>query len=348
MELERIDSVTNDRPFNPTQMGVDLDQEGNVKFLDVPNMRVLDAGKRGLDQMVADERNPITGRLSQRGLALDQFRRAYLGELDSLDPTGAYAAARASWAGPSASMDAIHSGQAIFKKRPEEVAADVAQLSPGNLEFYKLGAADAIKEKIARTGMGGDEAKRLIGNQYTQQQLRPLFDNQDDFNRFIDGVTAENRMFETRQRLIGGSQTAERLAEDASPEGAAGHALRGTVALAEGAPGAAGLSYIKALGALSRGESPAVNTAAARMLSAADYVYSVERSRWSQSGTGFGERARGITISAVGTSMIRRSRNSRRMAGPPPPISIRRSTIQAGRTIFKNSSSSIRANAHQC
>jgi hypothetical protein len=114
--------------------------------------------------------------------------------------------------------------------------------------------------------MGGDEAKRLVGNQYTQQQLRPLFDSQPDYDRFINSVTAENRMFETRQRLVGGSQTAERIAEDAGNEGAAGHAIRGTVALAEGAPGAAGLSYMKALGAMSRGENPAVNSAAARML----------------------------------------------------------------------------------
>jgi hypothetical protein len=269
MELERIDSVTHDRPFNPTQMGVDLDAEGNVKFRDVANMRVLDAGKRGLDSMIADERNPITGRLSQRGVALDQFRRAYLGELDSLDSSGTYAGARAAWAGPSASMDAVRAGQAVLSRRPEEIAADVTRLrhqSPGDLEFYRLGAADALKEKIARTGMGGDEAKRLIGNQYTQQQLRPLFDTQKDYDRFISSVTAENRMFETRQRLIGGSQTAERLAENGGNEGATGHAIRGAVALAEGAPGAAGLSAMKALGALTRGESPAVNSAAARML----------------------------------------------------------------------------------
>jgi hypothetical protein len=266
MELERIDSVTNNRPFNPTTLGVDLDAEGNVAFRQAPNMRVLDAGKRGIDAMIADERNPLTGRLSQRGVALDQFRRSYLGELDSLDTSGQYAAARAAWAGPSASMDAVRAGQAVLNRRPEEIAADVARLPPGDREFYRLGAADAIKEKIARTGMGGDEAKRLIGNQYTQQQLRPLFDRQQDFDRFINSVAAENRMFETRQRLVGGSQTAERLAEDNAPEGATGHAIRAGVALAEGAPGAAGLSAMKALGAMTRGESPAVNAAAARML----------------------------------------------------------------------------------
>jgi hypothetical protein len=269
MELERIDSVTNNRPFDPTTLGVDLDAEGNVAFRDAPNMRVLDAGKRGLDSMIADERDPITGRLSQRGVSLDQFRRAYLNALDGLDTNGTYAAARAAWAGPSASMDAVRAGQAVLSRRPEEIAADVAKLrqgSPGDLEFYRLGAADAIKEKIAKTGMGGDEAKRLIGNQYTQQQLRPLFDRQADYDRFINSVMAENRMFETRQKLIGGSQTSERLAEDIGSEGASGHALRGTVALAEGAPGAAGLSYMKALASLTRGESPAVNAAAARML----------------------------------------------------------------------------------
>ena len=267
MELERLDSVTQGRPFDPTAMGIDLDADGNVAFRSVPNMRVLDAGKRGLDLLIAEERNPMTGRLSQRGVSLDQFRRAYVGQLDDLDTSGTYAAARASWAGPSASMDAVRAGQAILNKRPEEIAGDMANLEPGNQEFYRLGAADALKEKIAKTGMGGDEAKRIIGNQYTQNQLRPLFDQQPDFDRFINSVTAENRMFETRQKLIGGSQSAERLAEDAggNPE-AAGHAIKAGAFMAAGEPIAGGLSAMKALGALMRGESPDVNAAASRIL----------------------------------------------------------------------------------
>ena len=63
-------------------------------------------------------------------------------------------------------------------------------------------------------------------------------------------------MFGTRQHLVGGSQTAERLAEDSGNEGAMGHAIRGGVALAEGAPGAAGLSAMKALGALTAERVP--------------------------------------------------------------------------------------------
>ena len=50
IELERIDSVTNRRPFDPTTLGIDIDRDGNVALRTVPNMRVLDAGKRGLDR----------------------------------------------------------------------------------------------------------------------------------------------------------------------------------------------------------------------------------------------------------------------------------------------------------
>ena len=97
--------------------------------------------------------------------------------------------------------------------------------------------------------------------------MRPLFDNHSDYDRFINAVTAENRMYETRFNALRGSQTAGRVAEDNSGTGGAiGHAVRGGLALSEGAPGAATLSFLKAAGALSRGESPAVNAAAARML----------------------------------------------------------------------------------
>jgi hypothetical protein len=267
MELERIDSITNRRPFDPTTLGVDLDPAGNVVLRTVPNLRVLDAGKRGLDSMIADERNAVTGRLSQRGVALDQFRRAYLNEIDGLDRSGTYAAARAAWEGPSKSMDAVRAGQSILEKSPDEIKAEIARLSPGDREFYRLGAADKMKEKLARTGMSGDESKKIIGNQYTQQQLRPLFDSQREYDRFINAVTAENRMFETRFNTLRGSQTAGRLAEDnlAGSE-ALGHAVRGGLALSEGALPAAAFSLLRSAGALSRGESPAVNAAAARML----------------------------------------------------------------------------------
>jgi hypothetical protein len=267
LELERLDSVATGRPFNANTLGVDLDPQGNIVLKKTPNMRVLDAGKRGIDAMIGDQRNDITGRMSPLGRSLTGFKNAYLDEIDSLDKSGTYAAARAAYSGPSSSMDAMKAGRTFMNKEPEEIADEIAGLPRNDREFYLLGAAGTLKKSLARTGMGGDEAKRVVGNRYVQDQVRSLFENQKDADRFLNSVTAENRMFETKHKLIGGSHSAERLTEDnAIPEGVVGNAFRTGAAVFEGAPVAAGLSAMKMLGAMTRGESPAVNSAAARML----------------------------------------------------------------------------------
>jgi hypothetical protein len=225
-EIERLESLAENRPFDPTQLGVDLDAEGNIRMLQAPNMRVLHMGKMGLDAMIGDERNEITGRLSQRGVALDRVRRAYLAELDGLDRSGTYRAARAMWEGPAASMDAMRAGRGAFTSSPEEIAGEIAAMTPANQEFYRLGVADAIRERLAKTGLSGDESKAIIKNPWMRDQLRPIFRSDADFDAFVTSITRESRMFGTRQKVMGGSQTAERLAEDTSGENAmAGHAM---------------------------------------------------------------------------------------------------------------------------
>lgn len=225
-EIERLESLAENRPFNPTQMGVDLDNEGNIRIVQAPNMRVLHMGKMGLDAMIADERNEMTGRLSQRGVALDRVRRAYLQEIDSLDQTGIYRQARAAWEGPSASMDAVRAGRAAFTSSPEEIAAEFNAMTPANQEFYRIGVADNIRERLMKTGVSGDEAKSIIKSPWMREQMRPIFRSDADFNGFVDAVTREGNMFRTNVETLGGPATARRIAEDTSSENSmAGHGM---------------------------------------------------------------------------------------------------------------------------
>jgi hypothetical protein len=219
-EIERLESLAEGRPFDPTQMGVDLDNEGNIRMIRAPNMRVLHMGKMGLDAMIADERNELTGRLSQRGVALDRVRRAYLQEIDGLDQQGVYRNARALWEGPSASMDAIRAGRGIFTSSPDEIAHEFGAMSPANQEFYRLGVADMIRERLLKTGFSGNDANAIIKNPWMREQLRPIFRSDADFNSFVQGVTNESRMFGTKAETLGNSATAKRLAEDTSTENA--------------------------------------------------------------------------------------------------------------------------------
>lgn len=217
-EIERLESLAEGRPFNPTQMGVDLDAQGNIQMVAAPNMRVLHMGKMGLDAMIADERNEITGRLSQRGVALDRVRRAYVQEIDDLDRSGTYRDARAMWEGPSSSMDAMRAGRAAFTSSPEEIAHEIGAMTPANQEFYRLGVADSIRERLMKTGFSGDDAKAIIKNPWMREQLRPIFRSEGDFDAFVTSVTREGQMFRTREGALGGSQTAKRFAEDTSTE----------------------------------------------------------------------------------------------------------------------------------
>ena len=141
-------------------MGVDIDTEGNVKLLARPNMGLLDMGKQGLDALIADERNPLTGRLSARGVALDNMRRAYVSTIDDLDHTGAYKKARSLWAGYSQSLDSMRLGRNVFKLPPEENAAEVEKMSPANREFYRMGVADLLKERLSKAGLIVTKLKR--------------------------------------------------------------------------------------------------------------------------------------------------------------------------------------------
>jgi hypothetical protein len=218
IESQRLEALAAGEKFNPNSAQYIVSDVNGlpVGTKGVPNMQVLDAVKRGLDAGVESERDAVTGRLSQRGVMLDRVRSAYVDELDALNPD--YAAARTAWAGPSASLDALRAGRSVFKNSPEQNAADFAKLPAGQQEFYRLGVADMLRERLAKTGISGDEAKALIKNPWVRDQLKPIFRSPEDFEGFVNAVGNESKMFAKNVAIRKNSLTAERLAEDQSSD----------------------------------------------------------------------------------------------------------------------------------
>ncbi len=206
---------------NPTSLGITFNKAGDPVFAATPSWQTLDYMKRGLDDVLNGYRDTTTGRLvlDEGGRAVDQTRRSFLQMLDQNNPD--YAAARAAYAGPQQSRGALQQGASVFNKDPDQIASEIAALSPSEQQFYRLGAANALKTQLAKTSSGGDEARALIGNAYRQEQLRRVFPNAD---QMLAAARDESTMFGTKQALLGGSQTAGRLAEDTS--GGAGSVLR--------------------------------------------------------------------------------------------------------------------------
>src|SRR5215472_3415005 len=230
-EIESNMALGRREEFDPTMLGIYLKDIGagetEAGFTRVPNMRVLDMGKRGLDAMIAKERNEITGKLTIRGKSLVQLKKGYVEMLDSLDPSGAYKKAREAWGGYSASMDAVTVGQNAFRSNPEEIAEDLAAMSESDREFARIGLADTMRERLAKTGLGTDASRALLKNNgWTKAQVRPFFKSDDDYYNFIQAVNDEHAMQVTRNEVLKGSRTSRDLAADAEA-GASGVFARG-------------------------------------------------------------------------------------------------------------------------
>lgn len=198
-------------------LGIDLDEHGEPFFVRVPTWQTLDYIKRGIDSVV--EENRSEGRLNNYGRLADQTRRDFVTRLRDLNPR--YADALNAWSGPSESIGAIQIGKDALKMSPEQNAAALRDMSPNDREFARLGIGQALRDIANKRGPLAAEFDRVAGTQYgstsTRQQLRPFFDTEDAYRRFVDSVTAETTMPRTANRILGGSQTAERFGEDSSP-----------------------------------------------------------------------------------------------------------------------------------
>lgn len=115
---------------------------------------------------------------------------------------GYYKRALDAYSGPSQSMDAMEEGRKIFSKHPDIIEHEMSELTPSDKEFYKIGAAEALRTKVAKMGMSADDSQAIIRTRYAQRQIKPLFDTEEAFEKFIKSAMAEHRMYETKASML--------------------------------------------------------------------------------------------------------------------------------------------------
>lgn len=213
IEIQRLEALAAGKPFNPNDLAVvGFNDAGDPILGGVPNMRTIDAVKKGLDNILDQYRDPMSGRLvlDQRGRAVDAVRRSFLGEVDAANPI--YAEARAAWAGPSQSLDAMAAGRDFTKLDPRVLRQQMQGMSPSDAEFYRAGVADRVKEMISTTRDGADSTRKIFGNDRIREQLRAVFPDDASFNAFAQDVEREALFARTRNQMLRGSQTYMRQA----------------------------------------------------------------------------------------------------------------------------------------
>lgn len=226
VRLTRQKAVAEGVPMNVGEYAIKgYDEHGDAIIGKVPTMKLLASAKEGLDSELEKPQyhDELTGGLNKAGVHLDAMRRAFLEELDRLNPD--YKVARDVWSGDTASMQAVRYGEKQWmNKRPEEIADDLAKMSPGDQEFARLGLAANIRKRMAQMGGAGNEARAAAGDKqgsWLRQQIRPFFRSDAEFDKFTSSVDAENRMFIRQHQLRGNSATAARQGEDFNADKAA-------------------------------------------------------------------------------------------------------------------------------
>jgi hypothetical protein len=147
------------------------------------------------------------------------------GELYKQSPN--YQQANAVWKSDADMKDALELGRKTANPTytREQLTSDFNGLSPGEQNMFRLGAANALREKLANQSGTGGLPTAATGGTALGQKLKIIAPDEDSHNLFMQRMQGEADMARTRQAATGGSQTAERLAEDQGSAGDVGKSI---------------------------------------------------------------------------------------------------------------------------
>lgn len=190
-------------------------ETGQFERFGTPTLRLLDAAKRGLDEMLfqGDGLRNQYGRLNQMGRAVEGQRAALVRELDRLtvDPaTGvsAYQQARNAWAGPSAQLEAAGNGRAWLSDDIDDVSNMIRRMGDSEREAYVIGMMRDVEERLQKNP---NAALKLMQSTMAQRRMQMILPKAE-YNSLRQTIAREAKMLATERATLGGSQTALREA----------------------------------------------------------------------------------------------------------------------------------------
>jgi len=201
--------------------------------------QTLDYVKRGMDDVLEEQRNPITGRLQldEAGRAQNGVRGQLLSEVDRLNPD--FAAARQAYAGPMASRDALSRGVDAYGLHPDELGMQVANQTPEHLGQMQLGYRGTLMDHAGKVRDSSNPWEATLGSPVARNRLGTMFPGSPGVPNLLRQRALESQLQQTSNAVLGNSKTAQRqIADEAfSGGGFANAAEAGVNALTGGGAG---------------------------------------------------------------------------------------------------------------
>lgn len=205
--------------------GVDLGQIGfeeGARSMRPPTVQALDYIKRGLDDLIYNGRRPESGLGPAQLHAIRQTRAQFMDAVENVTggPDGAYAQARALFAGDTAMLDALDLGRTRFHlDPPAELSQVLDEMTPAEVEMFRRGAVDNVLHRLGNVPDRNDLLKRLVHSPNDVARMGLLFDDQAAYQQFVRTMEAMAEQGVTRNTVLSGSQTASREAGKRALEG---------------------------------------------------------------------------------------------------------------------------------
>jgi len=209
--LKNAEKTMKEEGVDPKSLGFDLDGQGEVILTKVPSFKALDYIKRGADDVIEKYRDSTTGRLvlDGQGRAANNTLRAFVARIDKANPD--YAAARGAYAGPAKMKSALEKGAKGLRKSPDDIMAEMKNLSPSEKEMYRNGVRKGIVDLLEGKGDYADKVNALIGTEKSRKTLTRVFGGKSGLDRFIKTLRDEREIGLTYKAVNTGSPTALRM-----------------------------------------------------------------------------------------------------------------------------------------
>jgi hypothetical protein len=191
----------------------------NGKVPALPNLQFWDYTKRIIDDQIG---TAIRAGQDQKVKTLTKLASQMRTELDKAIPE--YAAARQSWAGPTAYLNAIEDGRNVLTKNvsSDEFGQMFRSLTGSEQDGYRIGAVSSIISKI-----GNDPAKLADLTKYLRSpegraKITSMMPSEQAAQAWDRRLNFEVRSSELVGKSLGNSATARRLAEAKDQAGIVG------------------------------------------------------------------------------------------------------------------------------
>ncbi len=250
-------------------------------FRRVPDTRALDEVKRVLDNMTEAAKRPADGSPFGKALATPESIavQSVRDDLRNFLTTHnkPYAAAMAKGMDNIQADQAIEFGRDIFNTDPRIITRRMGlggagrdqAFNDGQRELVRIGAEDAIKQKLGNTNFTHNALLKFFSSRTALDRLRPLFRSPAEWQRFRTSMFNEARKRAKYDAIKSNSTTAAQLL-DAQDAGQLGEMAQTAIHAAHSGPLAAAASMLSRSVRRLGGLTPQVGEQVAKLISTRD------------------------------------------------------------------------------